>query len=368
MSADADCAACSCWRDVAALCAAFVGTQILHRKLPLDRPAALDSQHSAVGAARVPTSSLPPGQLPCRLPRCRRARPGAADGDRVELDDAAGTGAGGREWCRCRADCAVLGADASAPDIVSLDRTRARAQPAVVPAKRPLVGPPDQTEIIVRKLDRHPEWRIRAKAYVDLSLDQAGPGGPDVPTRRLRDADGRRPAVTLVRSLGVDRVMLAPALSESQDRSARLRARGPWRSRRSRPKLVGHGGRAAPTSRDGGNAAAHGSAFRDGPLLASSQACARYRGRQPRARGLAPLLAVCAVAIKLDSPGPVLFRQRRVGRHDEPFEVLKFRSMCDGADTQKQEVAPLNVHGGGTETSACSRSRRTRVSLVSVRS
>ena len=64
---------------------------------------------------------------------------------------------------------------------------------------------------------------------------------------------------------------------------------------------------------------------------------------------LAPVLAVCAIAIKLDSPGPVLFRQRRIGRDNEPFEVLKFRSMCDGADTQKHEVAPLNVHGGGTD-------------------
>jgi exopolysaccharide biosynthesis polyprenyl glycosylphosphotransferase len=65
---------------------------------------------------------------------------------------------------------------------------------------------------------------------------------------------------------------------------------------------------------------------------------------------LSPLLAACALAIKLDSPGPVLFRQRRVGRNDEPFEVLKFRSMCADAERQKHEVAGLNYHGGGTDT------------------
>lgn len=42
---------------------------------------------------------------------------------------------------------------------------------------------------------------------------------------------------------------------------------------------------------------------------------------------LAPLLAVAALAIKLDTPGPVFFRQRRIGRGREPFEVVKFRTM-----------------------------------------
>lgn len=45
---------------------------------------------------------------------------------------------------------------------------------------------------------------------------------------------------------------------------------------------------------------------------------------------LSPLLAAIAVAIKLDSEGPVLFRQERIGYHKRPFKILKFRSMkCD---------------------------------------
>ncbi len=47
---------------------------------------------------------------------------------------------------------------------------------------------------------------------------------------------------------------------------------------------------------------------------------------------LSPLLAVCALAIKLDSRGPVLYRQRRVGRGGEPFDLLKLRTMVVGAE------------------------------------
>lgn len=40
-----------------------------------------------------------------------------------------------------------------------------------------------------------------------------------------------------------------------------------------------------------------------------------------------PLLAAIAIAIKLDSRGPVLFRQERIGRHGRPFDILKFRTL-----------------------------------------
>ncbi|MGA2455562.1 MAG: sugar transferase [Solirubrobacteraceae bacterium] len=45
---------------------------------------------------------------------------------------------------------------------------------------------------------------------------------------------------------------------------------------------------------------------------------------------LAPVLAAIAIAIRLDSPGPAIFRQRRVGRGRRPFTVMKFRTMHQG--------------------------------------
>ncbi|MDX6423486.1 MAG: hypothetical protein QOI67_957 [Gaiellaceae bacterium] len=59
---------------------------------------------------------------------------------------------------------------------------------------------------------------------------------------------------------------------------------------------------------------------------------------------LAPLLLVTALVIKHDSPGPVFFRQRRIGFLDQPFWIFKFRTMVDGADAQKATVAHLNWH------------------------
>ena len=61
---------------------------------------------------------------------------------------------------------------------------------------------------------------------------------------------------------------------------------------------------------------------------------------------IGPLLAVIAAAIKLDSRGPVFYRQTRIGRHARPFSILKFRTMVDGADEQKAAVAHLNEHDG----------------------
>ena len=46
---------------------------------------------------------------------------------------------------------------------------------------------------------------------------------------------------------------------------------------------------------------------------------------------LLPVLAVIAVVIKLDSPGPIFFRQERVGRGGRSFRIFKFRSMVVGA-------------------------------------
>jgi lipopolysaccharide/colanic/teichoic acid biosynthesis glycosyltransferase len=47
----------------------------------------------------------------------------------------------------------------------------------------------------------------------------------------------------------------------------------------------------------------------------------------------APLLALAAILIKLESRGPVLYRQRRVGRGGEPFELWKLRTMVPGAES-----------------------------------
>jgi exopolysaccharide biosynthesis polyprenyl glycosylphosphotransferase len=59
-----------------------------------------------------------------------------------------------------------------------------------------------------------------------------------------------------------------------------------------------------------------------------------------------PLWLVIAVMVKATSPGPVLFRQRRVGQRGRPFTILKFRTMRVGADEMLHELRALNEADG----------------------
>lgn len=57
---------------------------------------------------------------------------------------------------------------------------------------------------------------------------------------------------------------------------------------------------------------------------------------------VAPLMLIFSLAIKFDSPGPVFFRQIRVGRHGKCFSMLKFRTMVTGADAMRDSLHELN--------------------------
>ena len=61
---------------------------------------------------------------------------------------------------------------------------------------------------------------------------------------------------------------------------------------------------------------------------------------------LAPLFAVVAIAIKLDAPGPVFFRQTRVGRGGRHFSILKFRTMVTDAEQEKLALLERNETDG----------------------
>jgi lipopolysaccharide/colanic/teichoic acid biosynthesis glycosyltransferase/ADP-glucose pyrophosphorylase len=61
---------------------------------------------------------------------------------------------------------------------------------------------------------------------------------------------------------------------------------------------------------------------------------------------LAPLMAAIAIWIKLDSPGEVIFRQRRCAENGKEFTMYKFRSMVDNAEEVKREIQVLNEVDG----------------------
>jgi exopolysaccharide biosynthesis polyprenyl glycosylphosphotransferase len=62
---------------------------------------------------------------------------------------------------------------------------------------------------------------------------------------------------------------------------------------------------------------------------------------------LTPFFVIAALLIKLDSRGPVFFKQIRMGARDQTFRIYKFRTMVDGADLTKTELNHLNKHANG---------------------
>jgi len=78
----------------------------------------------------------------------------------------------------------------------------------------------------------------------------------------------------------------------------------------------------------------------------------------------APVLLLAAVAIKVGDRGPVLFRQRRVGRGGRTFEVLKLRTMVPDAEERLAEVTAENLRRDGPLFKASDDPRRTKVGRV----
>jgi lipopolysaccharide/colanic/teichoic acid biosynthesis glycosyltransferase len=60
-----------------------------------------------------------------------------------------------------------------------------------------------------------------------------------------------------------------------------------------------------------------------------------------------PAMLVIAVLVRRNSPGPALFRQRRVGRDGREFTLLKFRTMSVDAETRRAGLLPLNERADG---------------------
>lgn len=62
---------------------------------------------------------------------------------------------------------------------------------------------------------------------------------------------------------------------------------------------------------------------------------------------LAPLLGLLALAVRVSSPGPVIYRQTRIGHRGVPFTLWKFRTMVADAERLRPELERANEHGGG---------------------
>jgi lipopolysaccharide/colanic/teichoic acid biosynthesis glycosyltransferase len=57
---------------------------------------------------------------------------------------------------------------------------------------------------------------------------------------------------------------------------------------------------------------------------------------------LSPLFLIVAILIKLDSPGPIFFKQQRIGKRFRPFQILKFRTMVNGSASKGRSITAGN--------------------------
>ena len=74
----------------------------------------------------------------------------------------------------------------------------------------------------------------------------------------------------------------------------------------------------------------------------------------------APVMVIIAIGVRVSSPGPILFRQRRVGRDGREFDVLKFRTMRELSPEDPEFELPVGIAPGGVEGG----DRRTRLGRV----
>ena len=212
-----------------------------------------------------------------------------------------------------------------------------------------IVGSAKARQAVAHSLSTDPGARIQVVGYLPFEDERGRDLGPPAQVgrdRRRRDwSFDDLPRIA--RWLSVDRVVLVPTGADSELMLDAVRRTNQLGLRVSLiPRLFEVIGSAVEFDSVGGVTML---GLREPGLARSSRSIKRavdLTGAGLVCTLLAPVLLFAAAAIKLDSPGPVFFRQRRIGRDGQAFEMLKFRSMVDGADNQRAALADRNETEG----------------------
>jgi exopolysaccharide biosynthesis polyprenyl glycosylphosphotransferase len=203
-----------------------------------------------------------------------------------------------------------------------------------------IVGAGDVGQLIARKLLQHPEYGINLVGFVDANPRELRNG---LAHSALLGPPARLPAI--VRMFDIERVIFAFS-QEPHERTLDL-----IRSLKDLDVQVDIVPRFFEIVGPGvGMHTVEGLALVGLPplrLSRSSRLLKRTVDFVVAGAGLfflLPLFAVIGFLIKRESPGPVFFRQVRMGAHDKTFRIYKFRTMVADADDRKQELAHLNMH------------------------
>ena len=226
---------------------------------------------------------------------------------------------------------------------VSVGRATARSlarRNAAYTQNTVIVGAGDVGQLIAKKLLQHPEYGINLVGFVDA---QPRERREDLEHLSLLGDPSRLPAI--VRLFGVERVIIAFS-TESHEHTLDL-----IRSMKDLDVQIDIVPRLFELLGPGvGIHTVEGLPLVGLPPLRLSRS-SRFLKRTAdislsvvALALLTPAFAVVALAIKLDSRGPVFFRQVRMGSGNKTFRITKFRTMAADAEERKPEVAHLNQH------------------------
>ncbi len=203
-----------------------------------------------------------------------------------------------------------------------------------------IVGAGEVGQLIGKKIHQHPEYGLNVVGFVDAEPRERQPGLGDLTILGSLDR-----LVDIARAYQVERVVIAFS-NDSHDSLI-----GVIRSLKDLEVQIDIVPRLFEVI--GTNVSIH---HTEGvpmiglpPLRLSRSALVAKRTLDLLASGvgllvLSPLLLAAAIAIKLDSRGPVFFRQVRMGRGGQTFRIYKFRTMQVDADERKAQVVELSKH------------------------
>jgi exopolysaccharide biosynthesis polyprenyl glycosylphosphotransferase len=240
----------------------------------------------------------------------------------------------------------ILWAATSALLVGGRGSARMLAQLAAPPERILIVGGSNARTMLARSLQADPGARVEVIGYLPLEDERRSHADWGGQSRRRRDLS-LDDLEAVVREERVDRVFLIPTSADSETMLAAVRRVSAIGVKLSIvPRLFEVVGSAIEFDMVGGVTVL---GVRRPGLGRSSLALKRTMdviGAGICLLALAPVALMIALAVKLDSVGPLFFRQARVGRDGRKFQMIKFRSMVDGAEAQRAALSSLNELDG----------------------
>ena len=216
-----------------------------------------------------------------------------------------------------------------------------RVARAVTPPQRLIaVGSAEDTDDLLRRIEHSPAIKAEMVGRIPIDWDEFDTGRASV----LGDASDLRRAIE---KHNIDRIVIMPGQGHHEEVGEVVRAvRSVGVKISLMPRLFDAVGFAIEPDEVGGLQIMGVRDFRMTSSSALIKRATDILGAGLALALLSPVFAVCAIAIKLDSAGPVFYRQKRIGRGGDSFEILKFRTMRVGADAEQANLAHLNETAG----------------------